>query len=57
MSTMSITKGSTLGGVICNFIYESLANHLHVESKFDINLFFSNTHTGPEAQQTPNNLL
>lgn len=57
MSIMGITKGSILGGVICDFIYESLANHLHVESKLDINLFYPNTHIEPEAHQTPNNLI
>lgn len=57
MSIMGITKGSILGGVICYFIYQSLANHLHVESKLDINLFYPNTHTEHEAHQTPNNLI
>jgi hypothetical protein len=55
MSIMSITKGSILGGVICNFIYESLASHLHVESKLDINLFYPNTQQGlkPIKRQQP----
>jgi hypothetical protein len=52
MGIMGITKGSILGGVICNFIYESLANNLHVESKLDINLFYPNTPEATERQIT-----